>query len=755
MGHKVVGLVGLLVAGAISGCAVEAEQAEDAGQVSAPLVTSCVADAECGVDYVCSPTNVCVRPKNCTSGATGPGMLQGSLTIDAVDTDADMQALGGAWCVIGNVSIKKTSLVDVAALSGLVAVSGTISIEDNAALTSLHGFENLRKAFQISLFRNGQLTSLGALSRLKLLSSLQLYIQPKLTSLDGLQGVTTISWAEVVNNAGLTSLDGLGSVASVYSYLDVRLNPLLTDLTGLNSVASVGNLVQVTDNAKLQSLNGLGNLASIGTTLRVLRNPKLTSFDALDHLTRAKTFSVTDNPVLNSCGVTDLAARVGADCSGCLRNGPCPPPDLCPDDPAKLEPGICGCGVADIDTDTDGAADCVDVCPQDSPNDSDQDGVCNSADACAGFDDHVDADANGIPDGCQACVGAADCDDGNACTTDACHVTECSHDAAQGQSCGAQGTCSAAGECVEPRCELKPLGFLSSFRDSIAFAVSDDGRTVTGRAKTGPGRYDAYRWTEAGGMVSLSYGSVSGRGISADGSVIVGLGGSETSSNMWGFTTFPGYLSNLGAYTGLWDVSANGSLAVGEKDGYAMFLSGNSYSPTVFGSGFGSRANAVSADGSVIVGMSRVNSASLEAFVRTSTGMLGLGDLAHNWYVGSEATAVSPNGQIVVGKANIDGANSPWAGFRWTQAGGMVSLGTGFWPQAVTDSGMIVGNWGLAHVLGSSLGDGDLKSLLTGCGLNLSGWNIVAYDVTPDGRTIVGEAVDSSFQHQAVLIRLP
>jgi len=39
------------------------------------------------------------------------------------------------------------------------------------------------------------------------------------------------------------------------------------------------------------------------------------------------------------------------------------PVDLCPDDPDKTEPGICGCGVADLDSDGDGVPDCVDQCP--------------------------------------------------------------------------------------------------------------------------------------------------------------------------------------------------------------------------------------------------------------------------------------------------------------------------------------------------------------------------------------------------------
>ena len=33
--------------------------------------------------------------------------------------------------------------------------------------------------------------------------------------------------------------------------------------------------------------------------------------------------------------------------------------DRCPDDPNKLAPGICGCGIPDDDSDGDGVADCL------------------------------------------------------------------------------------------------------------------------------------------------------------------------------------------------------------------------------------------------------------------------------------------------------------------------------------------------------------------------------------------------------------
>jgi hypothetical protein len=40
--------------------------------------------------------------------------------------------------------------------------------------------------------------------------------------------------------------------------------------------------------------------------------------------------------------------------------------DLCPEDPDKREPGRCGCGVADVDSDSDGTVDCLDACPNGS-----------------------------------------------------------------------------------------------------------------------------------------------------------------------------------------------------------------------------------------------------------------------------------------------------------------------------------------------------------------------------------------------------
>jgi len=64
--------------------------------------------------------------------------------------------------------------------------------------------------------------------------------------------------------------------------------------------------------------------------------------------------------------------------------------DTCPTDPLKTTPGICGCGVPDVDTDLDGTPNCVDGCALDANKTSP--GLCD-----CGVSDR-DTDGDGTPD---------------------------------------------------------------------------------------------------------------------------------------------------------------------------------------------------------------------------------------------------------------------------------------------------------------------------------------------------------------------
>lgn len=78
-------------------------------------------------------------------------------------------------------------------------------------------------------------------------------------------------------------------------------------------------------------------------------------------------------------GVAGASDACEGDADGDGRDGVCG--DACPGDPAKTAPGVCGCGIPDLDSDDDSVADCIDQCPEE--------------------DDRIDTNRDDIPDCAQ------------------------------------------------------------------------------------------------------------------------------------------------------------------------------------------------------------------------------------------------------------------------------------------------------------------------------------------------------------------
>jgi probable HAF family extracellular repeat protein len=305
---------------------------------------------------------------------------------------------------------------------------------------------------------------------------------------------------------------------------------------------------------------------------------------------------------------------------------------------------------------------------------------------------------------------------------------------------------------------LQPLSALPA--STIALAASADGSTIVGVADFGLGTPEGtqpFLWTPAAGVTLLGDlpGGVSGapfafgRGISADGSVLVGIGESDGGIEAW-------RLDRAGANV----FQALGSLVTGEN--------------------FDSRAFGVSADGSVVVGTSLAGDGVFLAFRWTAeTGMVPLGFLPteQGQLPRSEALGISADAEVIVGFSSSLRAGTGREAFRFAD-GVMIGLGDlpgdPFFSQALAtsaDGRMVVGRATGAGACGPFGCEGearafvwtvetgmlDLADVLRAAGVtNLTGWRLQeARAVSADGRVVVGAGLNPQGQPEAWAARLP
>ncbi|MCZ8191916.1 MAG: PEP-CTERM sorting domain-containing protein [Microcystis sp. LE19-338.1B] len=324
------------------------------------------------------------------------------------------------------------------------------------------------------------------------------------------------------------------------------------------------------------------------------------------------------------------------------------------------------------------------------------------------------------------------------------------------------------------------LGGLPGSFSSSATGVSADGCVVVGSSTRTPmWTTEAFRWTQATGMVGLgdlpggSFSS-SANGVSADGSVVVGISNIGNGNEAFRWTQATGMVG-LGNLSG-WNsssasgVSADGSVVVGtaSDSGGEAFRWTQATGMVGLGNLFGgylSRSPGVSADGSVVVGYSTSN---YEASRWTqATGTVGLGNLEWEWGGFGEALGVSADGSVVVGYSSDDVSSEA---FRWTQQTGMVGLGHlpsvdfRFFSLASGVSGdgsVVVGysesaNGQELFIWNSTQGMRSLQQVLTNdYGLNLTGWSLYqANAISADGLTVVGDGTNPDGLTEAWIARL-
>lgn len=330
------------------------------------------------------------------------------------------------------------------------------------------------------------------------------------------------------------------------------------------------------------------------------------------------------------------------------------------------------------------------------------------------------------------------------------------------------------------------LGYPAGGYDvSYAYDVSADGGVVVGTANSADLSQLAFRWDADMGMVALPGSGADGRGVSGDGTTVIGYhfvpsggGGTHVEAFRW---TQDGGLASLGTggYTSSVadGVSSDGSVVVGSVSGagqnvaFAWTEAGGMQLLGWLGGGApSSRAMDVS-DNGIVVGNGRMAAGGYQAFYKdlgSADGLQGLGFFGGGNY--SRAEAITNDARYIAGEAS-DVAGIGHA-VRWAQdAGGYgnaVALddGTGWLYSEATDissdGATVVGQYILMDEADGTVafrwteasGAQSLDAWLAGTGVVLDGWILrEATAISDDGKTIVGWGEASGERYQAYIAR--
>lgn len=181
------------------------------------------------------------------------------------------------------------------------------------------------------------------------------------------------------------------------------------------------------------------------------------------------------------------------------------------------------------------------------------------------------------------------------------------------------------------------------------------------------------------------------------------------------------------------------------------------------GGRFESRVNGVSADGSTVVGYGTTESGNEASRWTEGGAMVGLGDFPGGRFF-SIAYDVSADGSTIVGFGTHASGREA---FRWTEGGGMVGLGDfpggDFYSDArgISADGSTIVGYGVsrlgveAFVWDSTNGMRSIHDLLIDEGIDMTGWRLEqANGVSADGRIITGYGTNPDGNEEAWVVNL-
>jgi probable HAF family extracellular repeat protein len=335
------------------------------------------------------------------------------------------------------------------------------------------------------------------------------------------------------------------------------------------------------------------------------------------------------------------------------------------------------------------------------------------------------------------------------------------------------------------------VGSAPNSTTSWVSALSQHGQIAVGGHHTSGSGAPGFTWTATTGRddFGLSPGmplQSPAMGVDSSGTTLVGIMGDHGSNPFRAYRRVgSGPLENLGNLPGPYTrsyasaVSGDGQIVVGRSEynpsSTSLITQAVRWTPQTGMQGLGylrpghfrSQANAISRDGSTVVGWSN-SSGVREAFVwREGTGMQPLPQLPGAPFLSTSGNAVSASASVIAGEAiNSNGRRQA---VRWTSLG-IESLGSvggqlDSIARAVDDSGDVIG--GVAYTGATSsdrafvwtpqAGMVFLSDYLALHQVTISqDWNLIeVYAISGDGLTFAGEARSTSGVRQGFVATIP